>query len=88
VPESVRVQGVQRDKKPVLLQLWREGEPKRNTGCFVREDMSVSHHIEHVSYFRYYELCVTQYESDLSKQYRPNGWLGSQRKHDIVLCSG
>jgi hypothetical protein len=88
VPESVRVQRVQRDKEPVLLQLWRGGEPKRNTGYLVTEAVIDSHHIEHLSYFRDYELCGIQSESELNRQWRRNGWLGSQCKHVNVSSTG
>jgi hypothetical protein len=87
VLESVRVHRVQRDKEPVLLQLWREGEPKRNTEYFVIEAAIDSHHIEHISYFRDYELCDTQSESELNRQFRRNGRLGSQCKHFYVFST-
>jgi hypothetical protein len=88
VLERIRVQRMQRDEEPVLLQLWRGGEPKRNTGYLVVEVGNVIHHIEHLSYFREYELCVTQSESKLNKQCRRNGWLGTQCKHANVFSSG
>ncbi len=85
--ENVRVHRVQRDKEPVLLQLWREGEPKRNTEVFVIEAAIDSHHIEHISYFRDYELSGIQSGSELNRQFRRNGWLGAQCKHFNVVST-
>ncbi len=85
VLESIRIHREQRDKEPVLLKLWREGEPKRNTGGLVIEAAIVGHHIEHILYFRDYELRVVQSEANLSRQRRRNGWLGSKCKLLQVL---
>ncbi len=78
--EGVRIRVEQRDKEPVLLKLWREGEPKRNTGSLVIESARVSHHIEHIFHFRYYDLLVVCSEANLSRQRRRNGRLGSKCK--------
>jgi hypothetical protein len=85
--ESVLGYDVQRDVKPVRIRLWREGEPKQNAWCFVLEEKSIGHHIEHMFIFRYRDLRSTQYASDLRRGYRYNGWLGSQCKHVVVYCS-
>jgi hypothetical protein len=85
VLESIRMHMVQRDKEPVLSKLWREGEPKRNTGDLVIEVAIDSHHIEHIFYFRDYELRAFQSEAKLNRQCRRNGWLGSKCKHLYVL---
>jgi hypothetical protein len=87
VLESIRIHREQRDKEPVLLKLWREGEPKRNTGDLVIEAAIDSHHIEHILYFRDYELRVVQSEANLNRQRRRNGWLGSKCKllHVLII---
>jgi hypothetical protein len=85
--ERIRVQQVQRDVDPVLLQLWRGGEPKRNTCYFLCEAVNVVRHIEHLSYFRYYERCVTESELKGITRCCRNGWLGTQCKHDNVPSS-